>query len=87
MQEQTAFALRRARSKARTSAVLILFVSSAIPAWPQNKAADLTTASLEDLMNIEVVSVSKTQQKLSHTASAVFVITQEDIRRSGPTII
>jgi len=52
------------------------------PAWPQ-RSSDLTSASIEDLMNMEVVSVSKTEEKLSHTASAVFVITQEDIRRSG----
>lgn len=48
---------------------------------------DLTTVSLEDLMNIEVTSVSKKEQKLSRTAAAVFVITQEDIQRSGATNI
>lgn len=44
---------------------------------------DLTQASLEDLMDITVTSVSKKEQKLSQAAAAVFVITQEDIRRSG----
>ena len=48
---------------------------------------DLTDASLEDLMNMEVTSVSKKEQKLSKTGAAVFVITQEDIRRSGATNI
>jgi iron complex outermembrane receptor protein len=48
---------------------------------------DLTGASLEDLMNMEVTSVSKKEQKLSKTGAAVFVITQEDIRRSGSTNI
>ena len=38
-------------------------------------------------MNIQVTSVSKTEQTLSNTASAVFVISQEDIRRSGATNI
>jgi iron complex outermembrane recepter protein len=38
-------------------------------------------------MNVEVTSVSKREQKLSQTAAAVFVITQEDIRRSGATNI
>jgi iron complex outermembrane receptor protein len=38
-------------------------------------------------MNIEVTSVSKKEQKLSRVAAAVFVITQEDIRRSGATNI
>src|SRR5262245_3802890 len=44
---------------------------------------DLTEASLEDLMNIEVTTVSKKEQKLGQAAAAIFVITQEDIRRSG----
>jgi len=48
---------------------------------------DLTDRSLEDLMNIKVTSVSKTEQTLSRTASAIFVITAEDIRRSGATNI
>ena len=38
-------------------------------------------------MNVEVSSVSKKEQKLSRTAAAIFVITQEDIRRSGATSI
>jgi iron complex outermembrane receptor protein len=59
----------------------------ALPAWPQQQTPDLADRSLEDLMNIEVTSVSKREQKLSRTASAVFVITQEDIRRSGATNI
>jgi iron complex outermembrane receptor protein len=45
--------------------------------------------SLEDLMNIdvEVTSVSKTAEKGREAAAAVFVITHEDIRRSGATSI
>jgi iron complex outermembrane receptor protein len=43
--------------------------------------------SIEDLMNVEVTSVSKKEQKLSQAAAAVYVITQEDIRRSGATNI
>ena len=55
----------------------------ALPTWPQEKSTDLAAVSLEDLMNMKVISVSKTEQTLARTASAVFVITQEDIRRSG----
>lgn len=51
----------------------------------QNAPQDLATLRLEDLMNIEVTSVSKKEQKMSKTASAVFVITPEDIARSGAT--
>src|SRR5665213_3571479 len=56
-------------------------------AWPQQKSDDLTTARIEDLMNISVTSVSKKEQKLSQVAAAIFVISQEDIRRSGATNI
>jgi iron complex outermembrane receptor protein len=58
-----------------------------IPAWSQETSKDLGDKSIEDLMNIEVTSVSKKEQKLSRTAAAIFVITQEDIRRSGATNI
>lgn len=39
--------------------------------------------SLEQLGNIEVTTVSKGPVKLSQTPAAIYVITQEDIRRSG----
>src|SRR5258708_6705211 len=48
---------------------------------------DLTQASLEDLMNLQVTSVSKKEQKLSKAGAGVHVITQEDVRRSGATNI
>ena len=48
---------------------------------------DLTALSLEDLMNIEITSVARKPQKLSETAAAAFIITQEDIKRSGVTTI
>jgi iron complex outermembrane recepter protein len=48
---------------------------------------DLTQVSLEDLMDIKVTSVSKKEQKMSQAAAAIYVITQEDIRRSGATNI
>jgi iron complex outermembrane recepter protein len=67
----------------------MLFVFSlnfAIPLFSQS-GRNLAQASLEDLLNIQVTSVSKKEQKLSRTAAAAFVITQEDIRRSGATDI
>ncbi len=53
----------------------------------QQQQRDLTEVSIEDLMNVNVTSVSKKGQKLSRVAAAIFVITQEDIRRSGATNI
>ena len=38
-------------------------------------------------MDVEVTSVAKKEQKVGETAAAIFVITQEDIRRSGVTSI
>lgn len=43
--------------------------------------------SLEELMDQEVTVVSKTPEKLSQSASAVQVVTGEDIRRSGATTL
>lgn len=44
---------------------------------------DLSETSLEELMQLEVTSVAKHPQTLSRVASAVYVITVENIRRSG----
>jgi len=56
--------------------------------WAQApKDTDLSTVSLEDLMNMQVTSVSKKEQQLSKTGAAIFAITQEEIRRSGATNI
>jgi iron complex outermembrane receptor protein len=45
----------------------------------------LTDLSLEELSNIEITSVSKRAERLSDAPSSVFVITGDDIRRSGAT--
>ena len=67
--------------------LLSILLTLASPAGAQQKSVDLTNQSLEDLMNIQVVSASKSEQSVARTAAAIFVITQEDIRRSGATNI
>ena len=64
---------------------LLLFVAAPDPATAQTPAAprDLSQTSLEDLMNVDVTSVSRKEQKLSKVGASVFVITQDDILRSG----
>jgi len=47
------------------------------------KPVDLTSISIEDLMNIQVTSASKKAESLSAAPAAIFVITGEDIRRGG----
>jgi iron complex outermembrane receptor protein len=66
-------------------AIIIPFL--ALTAWSQQNSTDLTQQSLEDLMNINVTSASRREQKVSEVAAAMFVITEQDIRRSGATNI
>ncbi len=50
-----------------------------------NETSSLLNVSLEDLMNMTVSTASKSDRALNETPSAVYVITAEDIRRSGLT--
>lgn len=47
------------------------------------KAADIADLSLEELANIEITSVSKRPERLGDAAASIYVITSDDIRRSG----
>ncbi|HEX8949495.1 MAG TPA: TonB-dependent receptor [Dissulfurispiraceae bacterium] len=47
----------------------------------------LRELGLEQLMNIEVTTVTRRESTVGESAAAVYVITQEDIRRSGATTI
>jgi iron complex outermembrane recepter protein len=70
-------------------ALLLTALVAGLVMWAsaQNDAVDVTTLSVEDLMNMQVTSVSKRTQKIGDAAAAIYVITQEDIRRSGATNI
>lgn len=48
---------------------------------------DLAEITLEELVDMEITTVSKHPQLMSETAAAVYAITQEDIRRSGAASI
>ena len=60
-----------------------------VSVWPAetnlvNRAqSEATDFSLEDLMNIPVTSVSKKAEPLSQAPAAIYVISQEDLRRAG----
>jgi len=58
--------------------------ADALPGNPQ-AGGRLTQLSLEELGNIEVTTVSKEPVRVTRTPAAIYVITQEDIRRSGAT--
>src|SRR5438477_13047381 len=63
----------------------VLLAGSAVAQNSRN--VDVNAVSLEDLWNMQVTSVSKRTQKVADAAAAIFVLTQEDIRRSGATSI
>ena len=62
----------------------VLGLSSLASAENQDEALNL---SVEDLLNVEVTSAAKKAQSLNDAAAAIFVITNEDIKRSGVTNI
>jgi iron complex outermembrane receptor protein len=66
--------------------VLALGADAALAA-PGSFATDLTELSIEELMDLQVTSEGRRPQRLSDVAAAIFVITQDDIRRSGATSI
>jgi len=63
----------------------------ALPCSAHNDAPDpldaLKRMSLEELMNVEITSVSRTEESLRDAAAAVAVVTPEILRRSGATNI
>src|SRR5438552_51666 len=74
-----------ARVRWRNALVLsALLASAAFSAEPQ-RSPDLADLSIEELGNIQVTSVSKHAERLLDAPASIFVITGEDIRRSGAT--
>jgi iron complex outermembrane receptor protein len=53
----------------------------------EGAAPDLKRLTLEELTNLEVSSVSKTPEPVGGAPAAVYVITGEDVRRSGSTTL
>lgn len=69
--------------------MLTLLTASMInlPIYAAESMDDYLDLPIEDLLSMEVTSVSKKKQRLTEAAAAIYVITQEDIRRSGVTSI
>ncbi len=82
----------RVRANGRT-AILSFAILANTALTPVSAVADdsdinaLLNMSLAELVDIEVTSVSKRAEKASEAAAAIFVITQDDIKRSGVTSI
>jgi iron complex outermembrane receptor protein len=67
--------------------LVLLLLAASFARAEASGPIDLTTLSIEDLMAIEVTSVSKRAEHLSDAAAAVYVLTGEEIRRTGATTI
>jgi len=50
---------------------------------PPREPSDLARLSIEELLKVEVTSVSRKEQRADSVPAAIYVITQDDIRRSG----
>jgi iron complex outermembrane receptor protein len=76
---------------ARRAWSFICAAGVALPCAANNAApGDLDTLkrmSFEELMNVEVTSVSRTREPLRDAAAAIAVVTHDEIRRSGATTI
>lgn len=66
-------------------ALLAAAAAAALPA--QARAIDLADLSLEQLREVVVTSVSRREETLTQVAAAVYVISADDIRRSGATTL
>ena len=82
------------RSAVVKTALSLMLLGGLVPvSWgdaPENSEPTegrLTQVSLEQLGQIEVTTASKEPVKASRTPAAIYVVTQEDIRRSGATSI
>src|SRR6266700_7218289 len=75
----------------RRAAILLLigsaFQAVAVETEFNTNPTELKRMSLEELMNLEVTSTARRSEPLFTTPSAIQVITQEDIRRSGASSI
>ncbi|HZV62012.1 MAG TPA: TonB-dependent receptor [Methylophilaceae bacterium] len=67
----------------------LYFAFTALPGYAQTilSANSFADMSLEELGNIEITSVSKKPQSLSDAAASVFIINNDDIRRSGASTL
>jgi len=89
--------MARFTNRVTTAAVVFVVLLSASVAVAAGRAeeqvrlaylgSELPELTLPELMDLEVSSAAGREQKISETAAAVFVLTREDIRRSGVTSI
>ena len=78
---------RATGARAAWTAIVFLLCSAAAVGQDRIAARDLGDLSLEQLSNIVVTSVSGRSEPISRSLASVYVITGDDIRRSGANSI
>ena len=80
--------LQQFRRNALFAGAILLFArigtATAAELAPFDPAVDLT---LEQLVNVKITSVSKKEEDLNDAAAAIFVLSNDDMRRSGFTTV
>lgn len=75
------------RSWFASAVILYGYAATAAADNAASSIGELKQLNVEDLMNVQVTSVARHPERLIEAASAIQVITQEDIRRSGASSI
>ncbi len=70
---------------ARRAAVIVFAGLTGLAAAQPGRSAELADLSLEELANLKITSVSRRAERLADAPASLFVITGDDIRRSGVT--
>jgi iron complex outermembrane receptor protein len=87
MEPENAFSRRPLTSRTWESVLLsmlvVVFCSSGTTAHGGASTDELKKLSLQELLDLEVTSVSRKQERAMDAATAIHVVTEEDIRRSG----
>src|SRR5690348_10365370 len=66
---------------------LLFAAAMARPADAALKVADIADLDLEQLTNVTVTSASRREERIVEAPASIYVISAEDIRRSGATTL
>src|SRR5665213_1676697 len=87
MSKQLSFRKKLIRNTLLVLVFMPAFADAADPNPPSPSSNSLESMTLEQLVNVQVTSVSKKETELFTSPAAISVITQDDIRRMGVTSI
>ena len=83
----TCCGVRSGHARLRAACLIALGCAVGAPTWGADGASALADLSLEQLSEIRVTTVSRFEERLDRAAASAYVISAEDIRRSGATTI